>query len=192
MYQEFETIYRNFDANLRKFIGSRVNDPQTAEDVLQEVYLKIRRNIDGLRDTDRMAPWLFQITRNAIVDQYRRRRPEVALSENLAEDQLESPDVFEELAPSVRSILECLPDPDRQALELADLQGLRQKKVAQVLGLSLSGAKSRIQRARHKLKQIFLACCQFEFDQRGQVVDFQPNCDQGVEETCNNSGCEGI
>jgi RNA polymerase sigma-70 factor (ECF subfamily) len=194
MTVSLETVYRDFDSGLRKFIRRRINDKDASEDILQEVYIKIHDNIGNLRDTKRLSFWIYQITRNAIIDQYRRDRPGAKLTEDLTAPQIEEPDLYAELASSVRGMLDCLPADYRQALLLADLQGMKQNEVARHLGLSLSGAKSRIQRARQKLKQAFLDCCHFEFDHNGRLMDFQSNCDRCADRqsqsTCKDESCE--
>ena len=89
-----------------------------------------------------------------------------------------------ELAPSVAAMLERLPEHYREALVLTEYQGLTQKELAERLGLSFSGAKSRVQRAREKLKQLMLECCHFEFDCLGRVIDYQPRCCCCSQNTC--------
>ena len=194
MNMSLDTVYREFDSSLRKFIQSRVDDRDNAEDILQEVYLKIHNNIDNVRDEDRLISWVFQITRNTIIDQYRHSHPETELKEDLIAQQPEESDVYTELASSLQGMLNCLPKSYREALELADLQGMKQADVAKRLGLSLSGAKSRVQRARLKLKQAFLDCCHFEFDHNGKAIDFQPNCDRCADaqsqSDCKDGSCE--
>jgi RNA polymerase sigma-70 factor (ECF subfamily) len=188
-----DTIYRDFDKSLRKFIRGRVADNEIAEDILHDVYIKIHNNIGQVREADSLTSWVYQITRNTIIDQYRRTRPEVELEDVFVAQQASEPDIFSELAASVRTMLNCLPPSSRQVLELADLRGTKQEEVASLLGLSLSGAKSRIQRARQKLKQAFLDCCHFEFDHNGRAMDFQPNCDRCAEHSslsgCNDESC---
>jgi RNA polymerase sigma-70 factor (ECF subfamily) len=173
-----ETIYNDFHAKLHRFIAGRISDSDTAEDILQDVYLKIHTHIDGLRETDRLESWIYQITRNAIVDYYRRARPQDELPETLASPFDEEPEAVSELAPSVRGMLGCLPDAYRQALELTEFQGLSQVELASRLNISVSGAKSRVQRGREKLKEAFLDCCHFEFDRLGKLMDYRPKCDQ--------------
>ncbi|MBI2333243.1 MAG: RNA polymerase sigma factor SigZ, partial [Chloroflexi bacterium] len=161
-----------------RFIAGRVPDPDTAEDILQDVYLKIHAKMDGLRAEDRLESWIYQITRNAIVDYYRRARPQDELSDSLAAPLDDEPDAVSQLASSVKGMLGCLDDKYRQALELTELQGLSQVELATRLDITVSGAKSRVQRARDKLKEAFLDCCHFEFDRLGRVVDYHPNCEK--------------
>jgi RNA polymerase sigma-70 factor, ECF subfamily len=172
-----ETIYNDFHTRLYRFIVRRVPDADTAEDVLQDVYLKIHAHISGLRDKDRLESWIYQIARNAIIDTYRRDRPQDELPESLACPLDEEPEAVSELASSVQEMLACLPHIYRQALELTELQGLSQVELADKLNISVSGAKSRVQRGRQKLKQAFLDCCHFEFDRLGKVMDYRPKCD---------------
>jgi len=66
---------------------------------------------------------------------------------------------------------------DREALLLTEVEGLTQQEMADRLNLSLSGAKSRAQRARKKLKHAFIECCDIELDRRGGVAAYLPGCD---------------
>jgi RNA polymerase sigma-70 factor (ECF subfamily) len=177
MNTNLETIYAEFNTRLKQFIISRVSDPDTAEDILQDVYLKIHTHIDDLRASDRLESWVYQIVRNAIIDYYRRARPEKELSERLPSFIKEESDAETELAPSVDEMLNSIPEKYKQALMLTEIKGVTQKEMANRLGISLSGAKSRIQRGREKLKQAFLDCCHFEFDRRGRVIEYHPKCD---------------
>ncbi|HAX71537.1 MAG TPA: RNA polymerase sigma factor SigZ [Anaerolineales bacterium] len=178
MNTTLESIYTDFHSKLHRFIAGRVSDPDTAEDILQDVYLKIHSRIDGLREEDRLESWIYQITRNAIIDYYRRARPLDELSDSLASSPDDEPDAVSQLASSVKGMLNCVPEKYREALELTELQGLSQVELATRLNISGSGAKSRVQRAREKLKEAFLDCCHFEFDRLGRVVDYHPNCEK--------------
>ncbi len=176
-----EQAWEAFHAPLHRFIRRRVADEATAEDLLQEVFLKIHQHGENLRDTRRLESWIYQITRNIIIDYYRSHHLSITtldtqevlrLSEDLPDD-----DIVGELLPCVRAMVLSLPEQDRQALILTEYQGLTQKELGERLGLSFSGAKSRVQRAREKLKQELLACCHFELDRRGRILDYQPRCD---------------
>ena len=76
-------------------------------------------------------------------------------------------------------MIERMPDHYRQALMLSDIQGLRQRDLARREGLSLSGAKSRVQRGREMLKGMLLNCCRFEFDKNGNPIDYEPRKQPG-------------
>jgi RNA polymerase sigma-70 factor (ECF subfamily) len=175
-----EQAWEAFHVPLQHFIRRRVSDEETTKDVLQEVFLKIHQYIDTLKETKKLESWVYQITRNAIIDSYRRKEkpmktldtPEMMdMPEELPDD-----DIVTALSPAVRAIVRSLPEQDRQALILTEYQGLTQKEFGERLGLSFSGAKLRVQRAREKLKQMLLDCCHFEVNRRGHVIDYQSNC----------------
>ena len=179
MYTTTERVWETFHVPLQQFIRSRVSDHAIAEDLLQDVFLKIHQHVETLKDVKKLESWIYKLTRNAIIDYYRSTRPTTSLDVpevlQLPED-LPDEDVVSELFPSVRAMVMSLPAQDRQALILTEYQGLTQKELAERLGLSVSGAKSRVQRARAKLKQQLLDCCHFELDRRGHVIDYQPRC----------------
>jgi RNA polymerase sigma-70 factor, ECF subfamily len=176
-----EQTWEAFHVPLYQFIRRRVTDAATAEDLLQDVFLKIHQHSGGLKDARRLESWIYQVARNLIIDHYRSQRrlmtsldteEALDLSEELPDD-----DIVSELLPCVRAMVLALPEQDRQALILTEYQGLTQKELGERLGLSFSGAKSRVQRAREKLKQELLACCHFELDRRGHILNYQSRCD---------------
>jgi RNA polymerase sigma-70 factor (ECF subfamily) len=178
-----EILWEQMHGRLCRFVCSRFADEADAEDILQDVFLKIHANLGKVRDVERIESWIYQIARNCIADYYRGRRRLVPLPELAVRDEYPEEDAAESLAPSVREIVESLPEPYREALILTEYQGLSQAELAERLGISLSGAKSRVQRARQKIKDILLACCHFEFDARGLVYDYREHC-CGCEERC--------
>jgi RNA polymerase sigma-70 factor (ECF subfamily) len=155
-----------------------VEDEATADDLLQEVFIRVHKNMAKLKDSEKIESWIFQITRNVIIDHYRSRRSFGELSETYP-DQSElfvEPDAISELTGSIRKLVETLPEPFREALVMVEYQDVNQKEIADRLGISLSGAKSRIQRARQKIKDELLTCCHFEFDKYGRVIDYWELC----------------
>lgn len=147
-----------------------------AEDVLQDVFLKVHTNLASLQHHDRLESWIYQITRNAIHDYYRRDRrlsaPNLDEQPGLVTD--DGDQAMAALATCLKPLMQTLPETYRQALELTTYQGLTQREVAEALGLSTPGAKSRVQRARRVLKEKLLECCNLEFDHRGEVTDYRP------------------
>ena len=183
-----EQLWATFSLPLQQFITRRVPDTYSAEDILQDVFLKIHARIDTLQEHDRVAAWIYQIARNATADYYRARRPMAELPETLqVEDQYAGEDVVRELLPCVAAMVDALPETYRQALRLTEYQGLSQKQLSEQLGISFSGAKSRVQRARAKIKQQLLDCCHFQLDHAGRIVDYQPRCDCCATSACATS-----
>jgi RNA polymerase sigma-70 factor (ECF subfamily) len=173
MNEKVEKAWVEFNDQLRRFIFKRIPDEDIAEDILQEVFVKIHSNIETLKDEGKFQSWIYQITRNAITDYFRGQKTLSELPEtpNTSKD---SEEVVQKLIPCIKAMVDSLPDRYRQALVLTEYEELTQKEMAEKLGISLSGAKSRVQRGREKLKEMLLECCHFEFDRFGKVLDYQP------------------
>lgn len=172
--EDYWVQYRDI---LLKFIQRRVDDPVLAEDLLQTVLLKAVERLHTVQQPDKLLPWLYQITRNTIIDHYRRATTE-PLPDNIeiAEDD-EIQAVVADCG--VIDAVDNLPPKYRQALLLYEVEGIAQKDIAERLGLSISGAKSRIQRARQMLRDTILACCDVKLDRRGAPIDFVPRAPEG-------------
>ena len=181
---QLEALWQQYCCQLKAFIHSRVSDEDEVEDILQEVFIRIHTHLCCLRDLSKLESWIYQIARNAIIDHYRSRRPSVELSESIAiDDEFDPYDPAANLALSLTGMVEELPAPYRDALLLTEYKGLNQRQLAERLGISFSGAKSRVQRARHMLRDMLLACCHFELDRRGAIIDYYERCC-----CCNPSG----
>jgi RNA polymerase sigma-70 factor (ECF subfamily) len=116
---------RGSTGDLRSFVGRRIGDPDAAEDVLQEVYLKIHSRIGTLEDEEKIAAWVYAIVRNAVRDHYRAQRPTQRLDEEPAEPpDIEGDELEVNLARSVPSSTAC-PD-HREVLRLTEYEGLTQ------------------------------------------------------------------
>lgn len=145
-----------------------------ADDILQDVFTRIHTRIGTLKDTNKIKSWIYQITRNAIIDYYRSQKQLVELPESLAAPEEDASEKTRaEIAGWLLPMIRSLPEPYREALILAEIEGLTQREVAKMQGLSLSGAKSRVQRGRSMLKDTLVECCWFEFDHQGKVVDYE-------------------
>lgn len=176
-------IWWKLHHGLRTFIAKRVADDAAIDDILQEVFLCMHRRIDGLRDPRRVVPWVYQITRNVIVDHYRsavRREIPAGLSGDMDDRTSaglplrgESGPARSELAACLRPMLDRLGHEYREAMILVELEGLTQRTAAKRLGLSLSGMKSRVQRGRKQLKKMLDECCVIQLDRRRGVIDYE-------------------
>lgn len=170
-----ETIWKEYHDRLYAFIRRRVSDRFAADDILQDVLLKVHTALPSLKEGTKLQGWLYQIARNAVIDHYRSRRPQEPLPDWLAQPASEPAEAARrELTACLRPMIDQLPAPYRDALTLADLENRPQHEVAKTQGLSLSGAKSRVQRGRAMVKGLLAQCCQLEFDHRGTLVDYDP------------------
>jgi RNA polymerase sigma-70 factor (ECF subfamily) len=176
-----EEIWNAYCCRLLAFIRRRVADETEAEDLLQEVFLRVHRSLCCQPDWQKPAGWFYQIARNLIIDHYRQRREWEEIPEDLPDGAPPVSSLLEdnpeaELALSLREMVAALPEPYRQALVLTEYEGVSQKELAARLGLSPTGARSRVQRARAMLRDLLLACCHIELDRRGRVLDVYPHC----------------
>jgi RNA polymerase sigma-70 factor (ECF subfamily) len=166
----------SYREELVRFVAGRVNDETAAEDIVHDALMKAFDRRDTLEQPSRLRSWLYRITRNAITDYYRSQKPSVPVPDDLAEldSTDDAGDAALQLAACLRPLLDELPGMYRDALRLADFDGLPLREVALHLGLSLSGAKSRVQRARRMLRDVVLECCRVEVDRLGGVIDYEP------------------
>ncbi|MGI8874332.1 MAG: sigma-70 family RNA polymerase sigma factor, partial [Egibacteraceae bacterium] len=154
-------MWEQFAGRLRAFIATRVSNPADAEDILQDVFVKVHRGARELRDTERLTTWIFRIAHNAIIDHYRSapRRRETPVEELARFDVVPPVDaaiddqsvVRAEIAGCLRPLIAELPGRRPRGAELVDLGGMSQTAAARQLGLSVSGMKSRVQRARARV-----------------------------------------
>ncbi len=169
-------------AAVRRFIGARVRDPAAADDLTQEVFLKVQRHAARVRDPRRLMGWLFRIARNTVADHFRAARTTEPFDEaKLAGDASPGEAHAEEearlrsaLSAYVRAVVEGLPAIHREAILLTEYEGLSQTALARRLGISVTAAKSRVQRARAMVRATIERCCHFEVDRYGSVVDCTP------------------
>lgn len=170
--------WQDVAAQLRPFLARRVG-PAELDDVLQDVLLRVQRGLPGLRDEERFTSWLFQIARSAIAE-YRRTRARHPVTDEPVEAEI-ADDPVEDDREAARSLACCvsifvarLSSPYREAVTLVELQGLTVREAAEMVGISVSGMKSRVQRGRAQLRQLFDECCEIALDARGKVIDYAP------------------
>lgn len=177
--QEINSIWNNFRSILIKFIQSKVSDENLAKDILQDVFLKLVVAEKEGKEIRNIQAWLFQVTRNTINDHFRKLQKspekEVMITDSLTESQLNG--CVCDLINFV--IKHYLPETYGRPLIMSDIERIPQKDIAQELGISLSGAKSRIQRGRKMLKELILECVEVTYNRKGEVSDFRlkTNCE---------------
>lgn len=183
-----EALWHTFHQRLHGFLTKRLPSEVDADDVLQDIFLRIHKGIGGLQDGQQVQAWVFSIARRAIADFYRARYRQIVEVQGTPNDlqppQEQPPEghidayygdhsVHEEVLSWIRPMMTALPEKYRTALQMADVDGYTQREVAEQLGLSLSGAKSRVQRARVMLGEVLQTCCDVEFGTEGEAVEFR-------------------
>jgi len=171
-------LWKEFGPPLRGFLARRVPPGVEAEDLLQDVFVRVIRSLGRLPPVDRPEAWLFQIARNALRDSLRARLRRDGRTDSLEidlpadHDPAGDRDAEAELAPCLTGMIDRLAEPYRTAIRLTSLQGVTQAEAARQLGLSGSGMKSRVQRGRAQLREMLVRCCAIAVDVRGGVADF--------------------
>ena len=171
-------LWEEFGPPLRGFLARRVPPGVDADDLVQEVFLRVIRSLGSLRSRERPEAWLFQIARNALRDSLRARVRRDGRTDPLEGDLPAVPNseadraAEAELAPCLTAMVDRLAEPYRTAITLTSLQGVSQADAARQVGISISGMKSRVQRGRDRLRQMLVTCCAVAVDVRGGVSDF--------------------
>ncbi len=164
--------WQSHESELRGYLVHRLADPAAAEDVLQDVFVKALAQGRAFCGLDNHRAWLFQVARNTLVDRARALRPAEPLPEDLADESvswLQSLAPVDALSDCVARVLTELAADDAAILRACDLGGQTQKEFATDHGLSLVAAKSRLLRARQRLRKRLVSACQVRFDVDGTV-----------------------
>lgn len=162
------------ESELRGFLVRRLRDHEVAEDLLQDTFVKAIAEGSHFCELGNPRAWLYRVARNSLVDHLRREH-------RLVGDLPDDLPYEEPITAAVDDLSQCLPralnalaEEDAEAITLCDLEGMNQADYAQLKGLSIPGAKSRVQRARARLKQQLKTACQVRFDESGSVCCFTP------------------
>ncbi len=176
-----DKIWQQYYLKLKAFIISQVSDNELAEDILHDVYIKVNAKLTTLSNPDSISAWLYQITRHVIIDHYRKNKGELFSEFNeelhIKDEQLKSDLVKRELSKCLLPMINKLPDKYRQSIYLSEIEGYTQKKVAELMGQTLSATKTTIQRGRKKIRQSLGKCCRIELDGKNRISDFDRKCD---------------
>ncbi len=178
-------VWHSFSADLRGFLRSRLPSEADADDLLQNVFVRVLEKIDSLRNADRISSWVYQIARNEIADFYRRRppRPDNPVEEIAYPDFGDTNDNHA-IGVWLSTMIIRLHNPLHDALRMYEVEGIPQAEIAARLNISLSGVKSRVQRGRRQLQKLLHDCCHMELDRRGNVLECKPTTDRCGDSLC--------
>jgi RNA polymerase sigma-70 factor, ECF subfamily len=170
-------LWEDVAERLRPFVARQV--PATdVDDVLQDVFVRMQRGLGSLREEERFTSWLFQVARSSVAEHVRAkaRHPVAAdagveLPAPIEDDDREA---SRSLSACVSLFVARLPSPYREAVTLVELEGLTAREAAEMVGITVSGMKSRVQRGRAQLRTLFDQCCEIAIDARGKVTAYVP------------------
>ncbi len=172
MEQKLNNVWIELNNHLKRFIFKQVKDSHIADDILQDVFLKVNSKIDTLKDDTKLSSWIFQITRNSVNDYFRSKKN--LKTDNLnfdVSDIISTENETLKLSRCINPMIDALPEKYKEAVRLSEIEGLSQKDLANQLDISYSGAKSRVQRGREKLKALLLDCCSISADKYGNIIE---------------------
>jgi RNA polymerase sigma-70 factor (ECF subfamily) len=145
-----------------------------------------------LAKKEKLQNWLFRVTRNAIIDYYRNKSGKgMPLYDSdlidIAESEIPE-EAVEELVGCVKPFISQLPEKYREFVMQSEINGARQIDLSEQFSLAYPSVRSRIQRGRARLKDIFLECCKIELDSRGGIVGVSSknSCSENICDSCND------
>ena len=176
MKNEINIIWVDLNEELYKFILGKVKDEQTSKDIHQEVFLKVQTKIHQLKHISKLTSWVYQITRNTIMDHFRKMK-----TQNISMNDFDIPETdtdnfeYSNLTNCINQKIKNLSSEHKEAIILTSFKNYSQKELAAYLKISYSGTKSRVQKAREILKKNILDCPNVEADATGKLIDFENN-----------------
>lgn len=173
MTKDITIIWAEFNKELRAFIQNKTRNSADTDDILQDVFIKIIHNLDKVNRSENLRLYLYGIVRNTVYDYFKKQK---AIPDSTDEADVFTEDEAQDLNTRVaecciKPFINKLPDHYREALLISEIQDVSQKELAEKLGISYSGAKSRVQRGKEKLKGLLLECCSYKSDVYGNIIN---------------------
>ena len=176
-----DQMAEQFRREIFAYILTKVGDRAAAEDLTQETFLKVQSSLAKGTEPEHFRGWIYTIARNSVVDFINQRRRFLALDEAQDAAEIQRTDVADPMDGEFRQglfsyaskVIEGMPSEEREALTLTELDGFSREELARHLGISVSAAKSRVVRARSKLRKTIEECCRLVTDSYGRVIDWK-------------------
>jgi len=168
------SAWHKYEKELRLFLLKETHTHDKAEDIVQKTFLKSMKEGQKFCSLDNPKAWLFRVAKNALIDNVRLQKNEVEPDLNLVHEANPNKDPITELNNCIIRNLSELDEVDREIIEQCDLEGLRQQQFADQAKLTLSATKSRLKRARQRLRDNMSAKCQVQYDESGSICCHTP------------------
>jgi RNA polymerase sigma-70 factor (ECF subfamily) len=182
---EFEKIYEEFQPKILNYL-SRLMGPSEAEDIAQEVFTKVSRGLDSFKGQSKLSTWVYRIATNTAIDKlrsptFRHTSGQASLEGNSRVEKTtstiaptETPTdqkvIRKEMSACVRDYVDRLPPDHRTVLVLSELEGFKNREIAEILQITLENVKVRLHRARARLKQELDDGCDFYHNEEGALA----------------------
>jgi len=172
-----EELWKELAGPVRGYLRKQTGSDADADDLLQEVFLRIHRNVCHLKDTSKLQGWVYRIAHNVVISQVRSRKHRIPAEvdpDTMSDGSEPSGRDAIDLTPTLRRFMQQLPAIYREPLIRQEFQGQSLQEISEELGLTLTATKSRVRRGRTQLREMLDRCCRFEFDRRGKVIEAIP------------------
>ena len=165
--------WQQHERELRSWLGQQLRGPDQVDDALQEIFIKAMKQGTHFCVIAQPRAWLFEVARHHLIDEHRKRREQLPLPDELPQDEPEQA-VVDQLTACLPRVLTELEPAERDILTRCDIEGMTQQAYADQQGLSLSAVKSRLLRARARLKDQLQTACAVQLDDQEQVCCYTP------------------
>jgi RNA polymerase sigma-70 factor (ECF subfamily) len=165
---ERNNILQEFSDELYRYIFKRVRNEDIAEDIRQDVLIKIYQKLSSIKERKKLRPWIYSITRNTIIDFYRKQ--ENIFDYTFSDTLLVTRD--NQMVNNIcclRPFIQSLPKTYKRTFILSEIQGNSHKDISKKLNISVTASKSRIQRARNILRFKLISCCKYKLNNKGNI-----------------------
>lgn len=179
MQKQVEQLYKP----LFLYVKKRVNSKEDAEDLTQDIFYKLAKsNSDKVEN---VKSWVYTIAKNSITDYYRKKHITTSeMEESMISYENDKEDVTEELSGCVTNFINQLPEEYRLLLTLSELKNVSQKEIAEQLDMNYVTVRSKIQRGRKKLKELFEGCCTVLQGGKGSILEYEKKEDCAKKTSC--------
>ncbi|MEM6516737.1 MAG: sigma-70 family RNA polymerase sigma factor [Bacteroidota bacterium] len=164
-------VWNNFNDELYFFILKKVKDKNVANDIFQNTFLKIHTNVSKLKDEKKVRSWIYQIARNETVNYLNNQ---LRYINEIKTDTANALTDFSNIC-CFDKLIDELPKMYKDVIEMAFVKGIKQKDIAEKLGISLENVKVRVGRGKELLKTKFRECCNYQLDSNNKLTG-DPDC----------------
>lgn len=162
-------IWEEFSGRVRSHLLRKMRNKDDVDDLLQEIFIKIHSHLPHLRESEKLSSWIYRIAENTLNDYYRKKRSgdkEYDDNKTVPGSLLEE-NPLEGIQGCIEAFIARLPEKYREPLVMSDVEGISQKEIAEKMDISYSGLKSRVQRGREMIKEMFVECCKLSVGKDG-------------------------
>jgi RNA polymerase sigma-70 factor, ECF subfamily len=175
---DFWEIYDSYYPRVVHYANSMLHDQSAADDVVQETFIRVQKNLATVREPEKIPAWVFRVAHNLCIDHLRAQassRIETGAEPDAVgaggdTGSVDTDIEHKEMSACVREKIEQLPENHRSIILLCDIMELSQQEIADILGIEVGAVKVRLHRARTKLRAILKDDCSFERDERDVLV----------------------